>query len=316
MVKVPSNQYLPVPEPEAGNEVPVYVQTSTTTTTQRPTTTRYVPQTTRYNPPQTTRYVPAASTTRFVQVTTKPPNTYIPPQIGDASNTDENYVRPPTKPPVLEDELPAPDTTRPAFIRPSTEGPVLPPPVGCPAAMNCTEAQFCSAMGVISKTPIVLTPEQELFRVPTTPCRSPDKGFTGVCCRDPDYVDPWPVGQLGQYNPEILGFDDGSYKPATTNQVQRIVRPPTKTDQLLTQQTKQVSVSQVQYPNQLVRQNTQTQTQTTTNQVVSVGQQQQNTGVKRFTTNSLQFSHSGNTKFKPFVKAAPTCAPRNYVSIK
>lgn len=66
---------------------------------------------------------------------------------------------------------------------------------------------------MISKTAVQLSPEEEAFRVPMTDCRNNEEGFVGKCCRDPDYVDPWPVGQLGQYNPQILGFDDGSYKP-------------------------------------------------------------------------------------------------------
>lgn len=48
-----------------------------------------------------------------------------------------------------------------------------------------------------------------------TDCMDQSTRQIGKCCRDPDYVDPWPVGQLGQYNPQELGaaFDDGSYRP-------------------------------------------------------------------------------------------------------
>lgn len=96
------------------------------------------------------------------------------------------------------------------------------PPVGCAAALNCTEPQFCTASGFISKTgPVVLSKDQEIFRVPLTDCRDPERGFTGKCCRDPDYVDPWPVSQLGQYNAQLFG-DDGSYKPTQV----RAPRPP------------------------------------------------------------------------------------------
>lgn len=58
------------------------------------------------------------------------------------------------------------------------------PPIQCPAATNCTEIQFCSADGSISKTPVILKPEQEAYRVPLSDCRDLSRGFTGKCCRD------------------------------------------------------------------------------------------------------------------------------------
>jgi hypothetical protein len=261
VVRVPSNQYLPVPKPDSQNDVPVVV----TTPRPQPTTTRYVPPqttTTRYVPPQTTttRYVPPqTTTTRYVppQTTTTryvPPSTtfkgdeYIPPvdnEVPQPSNDDETVIRPttstlrPTQPrPTPGPTRPGPGPTRPGpgptrpgpgptQPRPTQPRPTPPRPtpgvqvqdenlfipVGCPAAMNCTPIEFCTSTAVISKTPVQLTPEQELFRVPMTDCREPNTGARGKCCRDPDYVDPWPASVLGQYNAEILGFDDGSYKP-------------------------------------------------------------------------------------------------------
>lgn len=66
-------------------------------------------------------------------------------------------------------------------------------PVGCPAAMNCTDIRFCGLDGFISKTPVDIPPERELYRMPLSDCRDPLINLEqGKCCRDPDYVDPWP----------------------------------------------------------------------------------------------------------------------------
>lgn len=43
-------------------------------------------------------------------------------------------------------------------------------------------------------------------------CQDPETGVIGKCCRDPNYKDPWPASVLGQYRPDLLGFDDGTYK--------------------------------------------------------------------------------------------------------
>lgn len=81
--------------------------------------------------------------------------------------------------------------------------------------MNCTLIDYCTAIGVISKTPVVLTEFQKEYRVPMTDCMIMPSRDLGKCCRDPDYVDPWPVGRLGMYNADELNavFDSGAYQP-------------------------------------------------------------------------------------------------------
>jgi hypothetical protein len=89
-----------------------------------------------------------------------------------------------------------------------------------------------------------------MFRVPLTDCREPSTNQVGKCCRDPDYVDPWPVGRTGQYVAAELNaaFDSGAYKaqpnnivpvrvkaqqdgyvlPQPSNQQQRLYLPPNR----------------------------------------------------------------------------------------
>lgn len=166
---------------------------------------------------------------------TRPPfkgDEYIPPQrdneIPQPSNNNNNIYLPPNrgednKSPLIPGESTNTDQT---IVRPPQNDEVIPlPPIQCPAATNCTEIQFCSAEGVISKSPVILTPDQETFRVPLSDCRDLSRGITGKCCRDSDYVDPWPTSILGQYNATILGFDDGSYKPdASAGQPARLTQ--------------------------------------------------------------------------------------------
>lgn len=167
---------------------------------------------------------PAQSTSEVLTnegyVVKKPNNQYLPvpqqPSYDPAPNNDD---------PVF---VPAPTTRRPSPPPPTPPRPTQPRttfapappmiPVGCSAAMNCTRLEMCTAMGVISKTPVILTPEQQIFRVPLTECLHPQTKEQGFCCRDPDYVDPWPVGQTGQYVPEELNkvFDSGAYNPGET----------------------------------------------------------------------------------------------------
>lgn len=162
-------------------------------------------------------------------VVNKPSNQYLPvpqPSYEPApANDDIVTVRPP---PTTTTRRPTPPPTQP---RPRSTYPPAPPmiPVGCSAAMNCTRLEMCTAMGVISKTPVILTPEQQIFRVPLTECLDPATREQGYCCRDPDYVDPWPVGQTGQYVPDELNkvFDSGAYNPGETRVDPVRVKPET-----------------------------------------------------------------------------------------
>ncbi|ETN57829.1 scarface [Anopheles darlingi] len=245
--------------------------------------------------------------------------------------TNEGYV--------VKDEIPNPANDTPVVLRPTTQRPFQPPPpqgptapaplppVGCSAAMNCTEEEYCSSTGVISKTPVLLTEEQKLFRVPVTPCRNLERGFTGVCCRDPDYVDPWPVGQLGQYNPEILGaaFDDGSYKPnngvngGNGNGNGNGRRP----GEPIQASPSQVTSTQSFAPNSFVSQTAVTRPKAPfVDRGVTAAASFQSTTAQRVNVpvsvpSGLQFTNSGNTRFRPYQNqrsetSTQQCAPRNY----
>lgn len=166
-------------------------------------------------------------------VVNKPSNQYLPvpqPSYEPApANDDFVTARPP---PTTTTRRPTPPPTQPRPTQPRSTYPPAPPmiPVGCSAAMNCTRLEMCTAMGVISKTPVILTPEQQIFRVPLTECLDPVTKEQGFCCRDPDYVDPWPVGQTGQYVPEELNqvFDSGAYNPGETRVDPVRVKPETE----------------------------------------------------------------------------------------
>jgi Clip-domain serine protease homolog Scarface len=142
-------------------------------------------------------------------------------------------VQPQRPQPIPQQPRPQPQPQRPYQPQPTVNRPVVQYdpapiliPVGCAAALNCTQIQFCTANGVISKTPVSLTPQQEMFRVPLTDCREPMTQQVGKCCRDPDYTDPWPVGRTGQYVPEELNsvFNSGAYKPEPSANVPVRVR--------------------------------------------------------------------------------------------
>uniref|UniRef100_A0A1A9WYS8 Lectizyme n=1 Tax=Glossina brevipalpis TaxID=37001 RepID=A0A1A9WYS8_9MUSC len=67
------------------------------------------------------------------------------------------------------------------------------PAVKCASALVCTAENYCNSIGVISETPVELSS----FRVPLTDCIIESTGASGKCCRDPNYVDPWPVNLAG-----------------------------------------------------------------------------------------------------------------------
>jgi len=65
----------------------------------------------------------------------------------------------------------------------------------CPSAMLCVPKPNCDFKGVITDVPLNnLSPEIEALRVPYLGCVNPQdpSDATTVCCRDPNYKDPWP----------------------------------------------------------------------------------------------------------------------------
>jgi hypothetical protein len=169
-------------------------------------------------------------------VVNKPSNQYLPSYNDAPSNVNPTRVPGPSQPPRQQPPRPQqpqrpnppPYQPQPTNNRPVVQYDPAPIviPVGCSAAMNCTNVQYCTQSGVISKTPVTLSPQQEMFRVPLTDCRNPETKEVGKCCRDPDYVDPWPVGRTGQYVPEELNaaFNSGAYKPEQSKTVPVRVR--------------------------------------------------------------------------------------------
>ncbi|XP_044261254.1 proteoglycan 4-like [Tribolium madens] len=130
---------------------------------------------------------------------------------GSSSNVDNQYVPPPKKPTEGDQNSDAANLDgtilRPTTPRTQFQGELnTAPPPGCAAALKCVQEIYCTAEGVISPVPVVLTKEQELSRVPTTVCQDTESGIIGKCCRDPNYKDPWPSANL------VNGVDDGQYK--------------------------------------------------------------------------------------------------------
>lgn len=79
-------------------------------------------------------------------------------------------------------------------VRQSYDGPLADtkPHVMCPAAMLCVPKETCDFKGFITEQTLNLSPNLEMLRVPLIPCVNPDTQNIEVCCRDPNYVDPWP----------------------------------------------------------------------------------------------------------------------------
>ncbi|XP_029166368.1 inactive serine protease scarface isoform X2 [Nylanderia fulva] len=140
-------------------------------------------------------------------------------QTGDASAGE----------PVFPPLRPAPTSSNSAVFQ-------FPVQAGCAAALLCVEEQYCTLEGVISQQPVTLTSKQLLRRVPLSSCRNSETGVVGKCCRDPNYVDPWPTGNLpANYTG---GFDEQGFpsflniakvtpkKPVTPLPIKTTPKPP------------------------------------------------------------------------------------------
>merc|ERR1712200_215214 len=79
----------------------------------------------------------------------------------------------------------------------------------CPSAMKCVEKRLCDFNGVMRDFVTTLSPAQESLRVPLIPCVSQRAGSElVVCCRDPNYKDPWPEQEQAREESRALGGDE------------------------------------------------------------------------------------------------------------
>jgi len=59
--------------------------------------------------------------------------------------------------------------------------------------MKCVQRINCDFNGVMTNEVFNLTPDLEMLRVPLIPCVNRQRqNSIDVCCRDPNYKDPWP----------------------------------------------------------------------------------------------------------------------------
>merc|ERR1711988_2046579 len=157
------------------------------------------------DPPALT--TPAPILPRKAELTTppsKPPQeqeTIPPEQVAQASNEVEQKVpapEPTTKPTkrpsnVVNEVLqPAPRAQGGGMREASEEK----PHVMCPAAMLCVPREKCDFKGFITEQTLSLSPQLEMLRVPLINCVNMENQNIDVCCRDPNYVDPWPQGMM------------------------------------------------------------------------------------------------------------------------
>merc|ERR1712203_1121307 len=67
----------------------------------------------------------------------------------------------------------------------------------------------CDFNGVMRNFVTTLSPAQETLRVPLIPCVSQRLGGeVDVCCRDPNYKDPWPEQEQAREESRALGGDE------------------------------------------------------------------------------------------------------------
>ncbi|EDW61774.1 inactive serine protease scarface isoform X2 [Drosophila virilis] len=137
--------------------------------------------------------------------TRRPTNEYLPPvSVNEIPHREPR----PTQPPRYEpDRVPQPSNEKPVYRGEDQLSPQIFPTPGaadlpkhyakCASALVCSPENYCNAIGVLSDTPLQLSPMEAAFRVPLTDCLLPDSGAPGKCCRDPNYVDPWPVNLAG-----------------------------------------------------------------------------------------------------------------------
>ncbi|XP_017003304.1 inactive serine protease scarface isoform X1 [Drosophila takahashii] len=166
-------------------------------------------------PRPTNEYLPPSTTRRSEHTTRRPvylppPTTQKPQPRPQPSRSPNNEYLPPISaneiPKFEPDRVPQPSNEKPIYrgedqlspqIFPSSQPNVPKHFAKCASALVCTSENFCNAIGVLSESAVELTPLEAAFRVPLTDCLQDENGAPGKCCRDPNYVDPWPVNLAG-----------------------------------------------------------------------------------------------------------------------
>jgi len=109
------------------------------------------------------------------------------------SNLESAQTQYPSNPPQLQVIQPNPTPAQQSVQNAASQ-----PFVTCPSAMKCVQKINCNFNGVMVEEQVLLTPEQETQRVPLIPCfNAARSNAVDVCCRDPNYKDPWPNSQNG-----------------------------------------------------------------------------------------------------------------------
>merc|ERR1719430_2357241 len=79
--------------------------------------------------------------------------------------------------------------------------------------MKCVEKKLCDFNGVMRNFVTNLSPAQEALRVPLIPCVSQRASSkVDVCCRDPNYKDPWPEQEQAREESRSLGGDEWRWR--------------------------------------------------------------------------------------------------------
>merc|ERR1712025_715529 len=95
--------------------------------------------------------------------------------------------------PVAQNNYPKAQINNPQVNNQNGNSATQRPFIKCPSATICTPKKNCDLEGVITENEIEPNPVFEELRVPLNPCINRKRGnMIDVCCRDPNYKDPWP----------------------------------------------------------------------------------------------------------------------------
>merc|ERR1711963_1308617 len=130
-------------------------------------------------------------------------------QTNDFTPAGQVESQPSRSGPSVKAAVPVQSSVEAAAPVPSDQGAAALPFTQCPSAMKCVEKKLCDFNGVMRNFVTALSPAQESLRVPLIPCVSQRAGGeVDVCCRDPNYKDPWPEQEQAREESRALGEGD------------------------------------------------------------------------------------------------------------